>query len=126
MADFASRLRSAANRCTRVNADVALLCERALDSALELDRISQLRGQFGVAVALLRECIGPLEVSAALIESDDTEQMEALIRRVQKFVADAHGVQACETEQDCQHDPWCRIQGKCRNAGVDAPDGGQQ
>lgn len=41
MADFASRLRSAANRCTRVNADVALLCEMALDAAMELDRINQ-------------------------------------------------------------------------------------
>ena len=49
--------------------------------------VVDLRGQLAVAVDLLRECIGPLEVSAAVIESDDTEQMEALIERAQKFVA---------------------------------------
>lgn len=41
MADLASRLRAAANRCARVNSDVALLCERALDAAMYLDRMNQ-------------------------------------------------------------------------------------
>jgi hypothetical protein len=41
MADLAARLRSAANRCARVNADVALLCERALDAAMVLDRANR-------------------------------------------------------------------------------------
>lgn len=49
----------------------------------------RLRGQFDVAVALLRECIGPLEVSAAVIESDDGEQMEVLLERVRNFVVAA-------------------------------------
>ena len=49
----------------------------------------QLRGQFDVAVSILRHCLGPLEASAELVESDDTEQMEALIERVRLFVTNA-------------------------------------
>jgi hypothetical protein len=54
--------------------------------------VANLRGQLAVAVDLLRECIGPLEVSAAVIESDDTEQMETLIDQVRKFCADASAI----------------------------------
>jgi hypothetical protein len=47
-------------------------------------------GQLGVAAALLRECLGPLEVSAAVIESEDGgEAIEMLIGQVRKFCADA-------------------------------------
>ncbi len=57
--------------------------------ALDAATLTVLRGQFAVAVTLLGECIGPLEVSAAVIESDDGEQMEALIERVRQFVTAA-------------------------------------
>ena len=38
--------------------------------------------QLRIVIDLLRDTLGPLEVSAAVIESDDTEQMEQLIERV--------------------------------------------
>lgn len=38
---LSERLRGAANRCTRYNADVALLCEAALEAAQQLDRMVQ-------------------------------------------------------------------------------------
>jgi hypothetical protein len=60
----------------------------AAQTALSDEQIA-VRGRFDVAVALLRECLGPLEVSAAIIESDDGEPMEALIRRVKTFVSAA-------------------------------------
>lgn len=41
-----------------------------------------MRGVTGVCFGLLRECLGPLEVSAALIESDDSEHMDELIGKV--------------------------------------------
>ncbi|OUM00525.1 hypothetical protein [Variovorax sp. JS1663] len=47
-------------------------------------------GRLGVAVALLTECLGPLEVSAAIIESEDGgEAIETLIKQVRKFCTDA-------------------------------------
>lgn len=55
----------------------------------ESNEAQRLRGELGVAVDLLRECVGPLEVSAAIIESDDTEQLESLIERVKAFVIGA-------------------------------------
>jgi hypothetical protein len=61
---------------------------RPAAQALSDEQIA-VRGRFDVAVALLRECLGPLEVSAAIIESDDGEPMEALIRRVKTFVSAA-------------------------------------
>ena len=51
-------------------------CERQADS------LTHMRGQQGVLVGLLRECLGPLELSAALIESDDSEQMDELTEKV--------------------------------------------
>jgi hypothetical protein len=60
----------------------------AAQTALSDEQIA-VRGRFDVAVALLRECLGPLEVSAAIIESDDGEPMEALIRRAKTFVSAA-------------------------------------
>ena len=65
MADLADRLRSAANRCTRINSDVALLCERALDAAMEIDRIhatvEQLRGENNTLAGILRDADKVLE-----------------------------------------------------------------
>ena len=47
-------------------------------------------GRLGVAVSLLTECLGPLEVAAAVIESEDgNEAIETLIAQVRKFCADA-------------------------------------
>lgn len=40
------------------------------------------RGEQGVLTNLLRECVGPLEVSAAIFESDDAEPLDDLIERV--------------------------------------------
>ncbi len=52
-----------------------------------------LEGRLGVAVGLLHECLGPLEVSAAVIESEDGgEAIEALIAQVRKFCADAAAI----------------------------------
>ena len=51
---------------------------------------TQARGALGVAVALLQECLDPLEVSAAIIEDEDGgEAIETLIAQVRKFCADA-------------------------------------
>lgn len=44
--------------------------------------LTQPSGITTVFVDLLRDCVGPLEVSAAVIDSDDGEQMDALIDRV--------------------------------------------
>ena len=50
--------------------------------------IRMLEGQLSVAVALLNECAGPLEVSAAVIEDEDGgEAIETLIERVKAFCA---------------------------------------
>jgi hypothetical protein len=78
---------------------------------------AELRGQLGAAGALLRECLGPLEVSAAVIESEDGgEAIETLIGQVRKFCADAAsaGVQEVCRFPDCKcpMDPgpepdWC-------------------
>lgn len=46
-----------------------------------------IRGVTSVSFGLLRECLGPLEVSAALIESDDSEQLDALIDKVRAALA---------------------------------------
>ena len=49
--------------------------------------IRVLEGQLGVAVALLSECVGPLQVSAAMIEDEDGgEAIETLIGRAKAFV----------------------------------------
>jgi hypothetical protein len=48
------------------------------------DEATRLRGQLCVATLLLQQCIGPLEVAAALCESD---HLESLARRTQAFVA---------------------------------------
>jgi hypothetical protein len=69
-------------------AQPAVDAARPAAQALSDEQIA-VRGRFDVAVALLRECLGPLEVSAAIIESDDGEPMEALIRRVKTFVSAA-------------------------------------
>jgi hypothetical protein len=53
-----------------------------------LGGIRMLEGQMGVALALLNECVGPLEVSAAVIEDEDGgEAIESLIERVKAFCA---------------------------------------
>jgi hypothetical protein len=50
--------------------------------------IRQLEGEMRVALALLNECVGPLEVSAAVIEDEDGgEAIETLIKRVKAFCA---------------------------------------
>lgn len=68
--------------------------------------IRMLEGQMGVALALLTECVGPLEVSAAVIEDEDGgEAIETLIERVKAFCAASY---------------------LNRNAGVLASNGGQQ
>jgi hypothetical protein len=69
-------------------AQPAVDAARPAAQALSDEQIA-VRGRFDVAVALLRECLGPLEVSAAIIESDDGEPMEALIRRAKTFVSAA-------------------------------------
>jgi len=57
--------------------------------------IRMLEGQLRVAVALLNECAGPLEVSAAVIEDEDGgEAIETLISQVRKFCADAAALDA--------------------------------
>lgn len=74
-------------------------------------------GCFDAAVALLRECLGPLEVSAALFEDEDAgANMESLVASVKKFTSDAALVAAAPPgaaapavppmpdEQDC---PLC-------------------
>lgn len=54
-------------------------------------------GRLAVAVAMLTECLGPLEVSAATIESEDGgESIETLIDQVRKFCADALAGQQAE------------------------------
>ena len=47
---------------------------------------AQADARLKVAVDLLREVVGPLEVSAAIIESDDGDAMEALIGNVKRYV----------------------------------------
>lgn len=56
-------------------------CER------QAEALTSLRGQMRVLTALLSECLGPLEVSAAIFESDDAEPLEELITKVQKALA---------------------------------------
>lgn len=34
---------------------------------------------------------------------------------------DANGVKPCATEQDCEQQPWCRINGKCQRVPVASP-----
>lgn len=50
------KLRTAANRCTRVNAEVALLCEAALSVANKLERIPAGGLEFSDAVRIARGC----------------------------------------------------------------------
>lgn len=47
-----------------------------------------LRGQRDMLTEMLRECIGPLEVSAAVIESDDYAEMDRLIDRIKTAVSE--------------------------------------
>jgi hypothetical protein len=69
------------------NLELAAMVLNLSDRAEEATR---LRGRLDVALALLNECIGPLEVSAAIIEDEDGgEAIDALITKVRKFVADA-------------------------------------
>jgi len=49
--------------------------------------LTTMRGTQDVAVKLLRECAGVLEVSAAIFESDDAEPLDALIESVTQFIA---------------------------------------
>lgn len=37
-------------------------------------------------------------------------------RQIMQNLKDGGGVKACETEQDCTQEPWCRINGKCQRA----------
>lgn len=54
------------------------------------DQVQLLRGRFGVALGLLRECVDPLEVSAAVIESEDGgASIDNLTAQLRKFLADA-------------------------------------
>jgi hypothetical protein len=49
--------------------------------------IRDLEGRLGVAVGLLREVVGPLEVSAAVIESEDGgDAIEALLQSVKRCI----------------------------------------
>ena len=52
------------------------------EAADYLTRIATLSGQRDVLRTLLRECLGPLEVSASIFESDDAEPLEELIHKV--------------------------------------------
>lgn len=70
----------------RVKVLEAMYEARELEAHQLSEQIIVLRGRQKVAVDLLRECVGPLEVSAAIFESDDTEPLEALIETVPKFV----------------------------------------
>ena len=55
----------------------------------------ELRGVLGVALELLNECAGPMEVAAAVLESEVADDgLERLIERVKKFYADASLLQA--------------------------------
>lgn len=59
-------------------------------SVKDVPEVRAALGQLGVAVGLLRECLGPLEVAAAVIEDEDGgEAIETLISQVRKFCADA-------------------------------------
>jgi len=61
------------------------------------------RGRMGVALSLLTECLGPLEVSAAVIESEDgNEAIDTLIAQVRKFVADARALASSQAERPAE------------------------
>jgi hypothetical protein len=49
------------------------------------------RGEQGVLINLLRECVGPLEVSAAIFESEDAEPLDDLIERVKALLTAIDG-----------------------------------
>lgn len=95
-AAIVTRLRAAANRCTRRDADVALLCEHALDAAMELDRlyrrriayvcpqchwtleerdeVEQLRGENSVLASILRGALAVIHT----IEPENDDEAERL------------------------------------------------
>lgn len=82
---------------------IAALRAQAAEGGKE-KAVEEANGRLGVAIALLAECLGPLEVSAAIIESEDGgEAMGTLIEQVRKFVAAVkrHSIQpqAAEGEQ---------------------------
>lgn len=81
-ADVIERLRSAAARCTRVNADVALLCEHALTAATEIERQS---GECNTLVGILRDAQAVIETIVP--ENDDESERLFALR-----VAMAHAV----------------------------------
>lgn len=74
--------------------------------AAPTDELISLKGRYGVLVGLLRECLDPLEVSAALIESDDTEQIEGLIDKVRAALQAHPAAPASEPQPGgAAHDP---------------------
>ena len=57
------------------------------------EALAQGHGQFNVAVALLAECVGPLEVlSAVEVAEDDGGALDDLVAQIRKFVADARNL----------------------------------
>jgi nitroreductase len=55
------------------------------------------QAELGVAAVfanLLRDCVGPLEISAAVIESDDDDQMTSLLDRLRSTLSQWDAVRA--------------------------------
>lgn len=81
--------------------DLARVARQAIVRVVALERDApKVRGQLDVAISLLRECVGPLEVSAASIESDDDEAMGALIGRVKRYLHDADAQAQAQCTQE--------------------------
>jgi len=63
-----------------------------------VDRALKLRGQYGVALDLLTECVYPMKVCAAVVENEvDDDGLERLIEQVREFVAHARGLKKGDT-----------------------------
>ena len=86
-------------------------------------QLSDTRGRNLVLVDLLRSSLGPLEVSAAMVESDDTEQMEGLITRIKDALLLHDTMEAISaTANDGNVPPSLRPSDLVNTAGILASD----
>lgn len=78
-------------------ADTCTAALSARVAELEADAL-KLRGQYGVALDLLTECVYPMKVCAAVVENEvDDDGLERLIEQVREFVAHARGLKKGDT-----------------------------